>query len=104
MRYVFLVLVFCIAYPLIGQENNQLPFNQKSYPEFYANDSLVFVPKNHLGTKPKLEQNNNQSRTIAKKEGWNMPIIKPESNSSTPVFPVDSTQTYFLRVYPYSKG
>lgn len=104
MRYVFIVLAFCFALPLMGQKNSQLPFNQKSYPQFYSGDALVTESKNQDHIKPILEGNNHQGKSTTKTKMWNMPILKPESNSSTPVFPVDSSQTYFLQVYPYAKG
>lgn len=104
MRYVFIVLAFCFAFPLIGQETPRLPFNQKSYPRFYSNDSLFIISKSHLTLKAKVALNGKQSMSVVKKKRWNMPIVKPESNSSTPVFPIDSTQTYFLKVYPHLKG
>lgn len=103
MRYIFMVLVCCFALPVMGQKEAQLPFNQKSYPQLFSNELLGMREKSG-GLKHLLEQHHKEGAAVSKTEQSNMPIHRPELNSFMPVHPVDTTQTYFLQVYPVAKG
>ncbi|MEO9512325.1 MAG: hypothetical protein ABJN84_06490 [Flavobacteriaceae bacterium] len=103
MRYFFLIVIFCFSFPLIGQEESQLPFNERSYPKLYSKNAFTILKKQGE-IKSILEQNNKRDKSITKTKRWNMPILKPKSNNLMPVSPVDTAHTYFLRVYPSAKG
>ncbi|WP_394974581.1 hypothetical protein [uncultured Croceitalea sp.] len=101
MQSVLVVFAFLTLHSLMGQKPSKSIFNYKSYPKFKI-DSLSDSYKDSYFL-DKLQSLKNDEISLLKRNNT-MPIFKPNHESSMPIYDVDSTNTYFLRVYPSAKN
>jgi hypothetical protein len=101
MRDLAVVFIFFGLNSLIGQKTKDPIFSAKSYPKIEWIDSLSNNVKDlsFLDRLRNLEKE--QASPINDKN--TMPIFKPEHNSAMPNYDIDTSKTYFLRVFPAAK-
>lgn len=99
MRNLLGIFTFLCMHSLMSQKPAKPIFNQKSFPKFEIVDSLS-SSKNDLMYKM-LGLKKKKSALIANNQ--TMPVFRPNYKSAMPIYGVDATSTYFIRIYPTGK-
>jgi hypothetical protein len=101
MPSLLVAFTLLTMYSVMGQKLSNPIFNPKHFPKIELKDSLSNNSQESYFLN-RLRNLKNDEISLVKPKSI-MPVFKPKHNSSMPINGIDTTNTYFLRVYPLPK-